>query len=120
MVKEPNLSDSLPVSELPLGLPASYWKDLREYDQAATLAGLSLPVLLLQGERDYQVTMVDFDLFQKALPKRKNVTFRSYGNLNHLFMDGEGKATPSEYLEPGVVDNAVITDIANWIRERSD
>jgi hypothetical protein len=43
------------------------------------------------------------------------VTIKSYPTLNHLFMVGEGTATPAEYERPGKVAEFVLDDIANWI-----
>ena len=97
-VKSAKLSEDTPKSELPLGVPAKYWLDLRGYDPATSAKELSKPMLILQGERDYQVTMEDFAGWKKALGSRKDVTFISYPKLNHLFMEGEGKSTPAEYL----------------------
>ena len=42
-----------------LGAPASYWLDLRDYKPAQSAVELKQPILILQGERDYQVTMQD-------------------------------------------------------------
>jgi uncharacterized protein len=74
-----------------------------------------MPMLILQGERDYQVTMADLQGWRDALGSRKNVTIKSYPTLNHLFMTGDGKATPSEYERPGHVADFVLDDIAAWI-----
>ena len=74
-------------------------------------------MLILQGERDYQVTMEDFGLWRKALGPRKNVIFKTYPGLNHLFIHGKGKCTPSEYLTPGHVSATVIDDIVTWIEK---
>jgi len=57
-------------------------------------------MLILQGERDYQVTMDDFSKWRRALGERSNVKFKSYPGLNHLFMDGTGPSRASEYLKP--------------------
>jgi len=114
-VKDPNLSKSFSSETLPLGLPASYWLDLRNYNPAEAARELKQQILILQGGRDYQVTAVDFDNWKKALSSRKNVTFKFYEKLNHLFAEGEGKITPAEYLSPGHVSEAVINDIAYWI-----
>ncbi len=115
-VKDPNLSPDTPPTELPFGSPASYWLDLRKYDATGTAAKLKQPMLILQGERDYQVTMADFDGWKKALADRKNVKLKSYPKLNHLFMEGEGKAKPAEYEKAGHVAPEVIDDIAEWIK----
>ncbi|QDV49374.1 alpha/beta hydrolase [Gimesia fumaroli] len=116
MVKSPALSADFAASELPLGISAPYWLDLRGYQPAVRAQTLQKPFLILQGERDYQVTMVDFDLWKQALGSRADVTLISYTRLNHLFMAGEGKSTPSEYLTPGHVEKRVIVDIAKWIK----
>lgn len=101
--------------ELLLGAPAAYWLDLRAYDPVATAQTLTLPMLVLQGERDYQVTMTDFGLWQAGLADRDNVTFATYPALNHHFVSGEGPATPDEYLVPGHVAENVVLDIVNWV-----
>lgn len=101
------------------GVPASYWLDLRGYDPPALASRLASPFLVLQGERDYQVTMADFARWRAALESRANVTFASYPSLNHMFMAGTGPSLPTEYLEPGHVDAQVIADIARWITTTS-
>ncbi len=116
-VKDPQLSLEMAPSELPLGTPASYWLDLRGYNPAEFAKNLKQPLLILQGGRDYQVTAKDFQGWKKHLVSRKNVSFRLYPDLNHLFIAGEGKCTPAEYERPGNVAEKVIEDIANWIRK---
>jgi dienelactone hydrolase len=95
--------------------PDSYWKDLDAYQPARVAATLRIPMLILQGERDYQVTQADLEGWRSALRGRSDVTIKSYPTLNHLFMVGEGKATPAEYQQPGKVAEFVLDDIANWI-----
>ncbi len=101
-----------------MGVPAAYLIDLAKYDPAAEAKGLKIPMLILQGERDYQVTMEDFDGWKKALAGRKDVTFKSYPDLNHLFATGKGKSRPVEYTRPGNVAPEVVEDIARWILAR--
>jgi dienelactone hydrolase len=117
-VKDPKLSADTPSRELPIGVPADYWLDLRKYDAVGTAAKLKQPMLILQGERDYQVTMADFDGWKKALAERTNVKLKSYAKLNHLFLEGEGKSKPDEYEKPGHVAAEVIDDIAGWIKKQ--
>jgi hypothetical protein len=100
-----------------LGAPDSYWLDLRGYVPAEAAKTLKAPLLILQGERDYQVTMDNFAAWKKTLAGRPNVTFKTYPKLNHLFMAGEGKSLPAEYETPGHVAEDVIVDIAGWIRK---
>jgi dienelactone hydrolase len=102
-----------------MGMPAPYIRDLKGYDPAAEMRKLKVPALFLQGERDYQVRMTDFERWKQALEGRTDVSFKSYPKLNHLFTAGEGRSTPAEYQKPGHVDQQVIEDIAAWIRLRS-
>lgn len=98
-----------------LGAPASYWLDLQGYDPPQASKYLPQPMLILQGERDYQVTMTDFAAWKKVLSGKPNVTFKSYPRLDHLFLAGEGKSGPAEYQKPGHVEEAVVADVAAWI-----
>ncbi len=99
------------------GAPVSYWLDLRGYDPPKEAKALKHQMLILQGERDYQVTLEDFQRWKAALSSKQNVMFKSYPNLNHLFIEGNGKSAPAEYNMPGHVAEVVINDIANWIRK---
>jgi len=117
-VKDPKLSPSTPATELPLGVPAPYWLDLRGYDPAEAAKALHRPLLVLQGERDYQATMVDFARWKKALAGSPAASFKSYPTLNHLFQEGEGKATPAEYDREGHVAEPVVADIAAFLLKR--
>ncbi len=103
------------IRDLPLDLPASYWLSLAEYNQVREIKMINARILILQGERDYQVTMEDFELWKNALSNKRNVTFKSYLKLNHLFMEGEGPSYPSEYGNKSVIPEYVIRDIANWV-----
>ncbi len=105
-------------ANLPLDVPASYWLDLRAYDPLRVAQTIDLPFLLLQGGRDYQVTGEDFELWRSALINRRDVEFILYPDLNHLFSKGEGKSRPEEYGFPAEVDQAVITDIAVWLKKQ--
>ncbi len=117
-VKDPELSISTPSSDLPFGVPAKYWLDLRGYNPPEVAKNLKQPMLILQGGRDYQVTMEDFQGWKRALSFRKNIEFKIYPKLNHLFIEGEDKSTPDEYQKAGHVAKAVIDDIANWIKKQ--
>ena len=74
-----------------------------------------MPMLILQGERDYQVTTADLQGWRDALSDRKDVTIKSYPTLNHLFIAGDRTITPSEYERPGHVADLVVEDIAGLV-----
>ncbi|OGF46039.1 MAG: hypothetical protein A2452_12510 [Candidatus Firestonebacteria bacterium RIFOXYC2_FULL_39_67] len=104
-----------PGSELPLGIPPAYWQDLQKYNAGETAKSLRQPLLVLQGERDYQVTKLDFDGWKSNLKEKSNVNYKLYPKLNHLFMEGQGKCTPQEYFIESHVVDYVIKDIVKWI-----
>jgi uncharacterized protein len=106
-------------SEIVFFAPAHYWRDLFGRTPLVTLRGLPLPVLVLQGGKDYQVTRADYDLVAAALAA-KPAALRElhwFPGLNHLFMavPGAGPSTGAEYGAPGHVEPAVVTAIVQWI-----
>lgn len=58
-------------------------------------------------------TAQKFDL----LKNKPNVTFKSYPELNHLFIKGVGKSRPEKYTNAGKVAQYVTNDIAEWIKK---
>ncbi len=97
------------------GMPPSYLADMNRYDIGTLAAGLSQRILILQGGRDYQVTMQDYKAWKEALEDHPDTSFVLYPEFNHLFYAGEGAANPDEYFEQNNVDKMVIEDIADWI-----
>ncbi len=116
LVESADLSPDTPATDLPLGIPASYWLDLREYDPVATTAGLSIPVFISQGGRDYQVPPSELALWRSGLAGKTDVTIHEYPALNHLLMAGSGPVRPAEYAVPGHVDAGLVADLAAWVK----
>ena len=79
-------------------------------------ARLTCPLLVLQGERDYQVTMQDYGMWLMALLPNRKAQLKSYPALNHLLQEGKGKSTPLEYNEARPVPAYVPEDVAGFIR----
>lgn len=116
-VKDPLLDRETPPSKL-MGAPAGYWLDLQDYQPAETAKTLNTRILILQGERDYQVTMEDFGIWKSALESKDGVEFQSFPDLNHLMMAGEDGvlSTPDEYMKPNHVAEEVIGAIENFVK----
>ena len=110
------LSPETPDSELPLGQSATYWLSMLDLRPVETAQKIKQPLLILQGGRDYQVTLEDLEGWKKALADRKGVKFKDYPKLGHLFAEGEGKARPEEYTKEGHVAKEVVDDIAAWVK----
>ncbi|MBR9988574.1 MAG: alpha/beta fold hydrolase [Gemmatimonadetes bacterium] len=102
-------------TEMVLGAPVSYFRDLEARDAVAEALGIDIPLLVLQGERDYQVTMTDFEIWREATRDRPATSLVSFPSLNHLFVTGSGVATPAEYARPAFVAGEVITTLLNWM-----
>ena len=104
-----------PKEKLPLDTSAYYWKSVLDYNPMKEIQKVKVPILILQGERDYQVTMKDFELWKQTLKNNRKATLISYPKLNHLFMTGESESDPKEYAIKGNVDVKVINDIEKFI-----
>jgi dienelactone hydrolase len=117
-VESPSLKPDTMVDFFGAPIPGSYFLDLRNYDPAKVAAGLNIPILVLQGGRDYQVTSADFDAWKSALANDPRATFKFYPDYTHLFMKGtdSGPASPEDYSVAGNVSEDVVNDIAHWIK----
>jgi dienelactone hydrolase len=117
-VESPSLKpdDAVAVPFVSSTIPGSYFLDVRDYHPEKVAATLGIPMLVLQGERDYQVTVADdFGPWKTALAHKKNATLRTYPGLNHLFATGDGPPSPADYAKAGHVDQAAVDDIAAWV-----
>ena len=115
-IKSLNISED----EKILTVYKAYWEYLNNYDQVETADNLTIPILLLQGKRDYQVTFEDdFAIWNNTFSDNTNVLLKTYDLLNHLFISGQGIPTNTEYLIPGQVSEYVIQDILSWIKGES-
>jgi len=119
-MRNPKLTPDQTVDMLGVPIPGAYVLDLRGYDPAHTASTLRIPILVLQGARDCQVRIADYDGWKKALAGYPRATFHLYPNLYHLFInvpasDTTPLSTPQDYEQPGHVETQVITDIAAWI-----
>lgn len=112
-IKSLNISED----EKVLTVYKAYWEYLNKYDQVNTADNLTIPILLLQGKRDYQVTYEeDYAIWTSTFKDNNNTLLKSYDLLNHLFIRGEGQPTNTEYMIQGHVSEDVIQDISSWIK----
>lgn len=114
-IEDPNLKPESVIDFAGTRIPGSYWLDLRNYHPRECAAKLSIPILVLQGGRDYQVREADLEGWKMALAGHANVSFKLYPNLNHLFISGSNESGPSEYDKVGHVAEEVVEDISAWI-----
>src|SRR5271169_5648931 len=114
-IESPDLKPDDKIAFLGATMYGAYWLDLRGYDPLKTAAKLKIPILILQGGRDYQVTPSNFQAWSDALANNKNVTLRTYPDLDHLFMHGTGASKPADYARPDHVSAEVVESIVTWI-----
>lgn len=107
--------DSLAEDDTIAGVYASYWKWLADYDILQAAEEITQPVLLLQGEEDYQVTLEDFRIWKNALGEKENWHLISYPGLTHSFVPGQKAEGSAVYLREAKVQDTVIRDISSFI-----
>ena len=112
--------DSLTDDDMVQGVYAPYWKWLAEYDQLKMAEEITKPVLVLQGEEDWQVTMKDFGIWKEAFGDRENWTMISYPGLIHAMTPGVMNEASLNYTKAEKVDEKVIGDIADFILAQAE
>jgi len=102
---------------------AWYFKEMSDHPTAGYLDALTKPVLILQGEKDFQVSPErDFQLYQQLCAGKENFQYKLYPGLNHLFMKAiypSVKDFKKEYEVAQHVDPQVLSDLADWILGRN-
>jgi hypothetical protein len=111
--------DSLTEDDLIMGAYSAYWKWMLDYDILQAAEEITRPVLLLQGEEDYQVTLEDYSVWKDTLGDRENWTMITYPGLTHIFMPGLKTEGSAAYERDGKVQENVIADIAAFVLEVS-
>lgn len=110
------MSDAEAKKETLFGMCAYYFKNMDTHLPAAILKDIQKPVLLLQGEEDFQVSPEnDFTVFEDLAKTNAYLETKRYPGLNHLFMPSNGSKTVAEYSVPSQMDKTVIQDIAYFI-----
>jgi len=98
---------------------AYFFRDLMLHPAPYFLEQVTVPMLIMHGDNDFQVsTQADFNLYKELLAGRDNVTFRLYSGLNHFFAPSVATNMFEmlvEYEIPAQVDAEVLRDMLNWI-----
>ena len=101
------------------GTTLYYFKEMGEHAASAYLSSCEKPILIMQGEKDFQATAEkDFAAYKQLLAGRSNVTFRLYEDLSHAFVPsvyGDIMKAKQEYNVKQHISDEVIGDIASWI-----
>ncbi|MCZ7557888.1 MAG: alpha/beta fold hydrolase [Bacteroidia bacterium] len=106
--------ESLGASRLLLGVPASYYYDMHKRDQKAYARALGVPIFIARGEKDYQAPQMEYVLWQDYLKDIPKVTFKTYRNCYHPFIETDAKPGPWNYTMEGHVTEELINDLVRW------
>jgi hypothetical protein len=117
MLDDPQYSiDHLPDMEFLQGMPTLWWFDWQNYRGPDVAKDQNVPLLILQGDNDIQVDKSQLEGWKTGLTNRKDVTYKLYEKLNHIFVPLDQPSTGAEYMAPGNAPLQVIQDIANWVK----
>jgi len=86
------------------------------HDPVAAAAKLTVPVLIAQGGKDIQVSVVDAESLRRAR-KGKAVVYKLYPELSHLFAPVKA-GTLADYSDPDLqVDPKFLADVTAFLRK---
>ncbi|MDD3940991.1 MAG: alpha/beta hydrolase, partial [Sphaerochaetaceae bacterium] len=107
--------------EAQLGTLFSPWyRTFLVLDPSRYLGGLSIPVMILNGTKDTQVSAdLQVSAIEKALREGGNLRFTTkiYDGLNHLFQPAITGAVEEYGVIEVTMDPQVLADIAWWVTE---
>src|SRR5687767_3270982 len=97
-----------------------WMKFFLEYDGGPAAARVRAPVLILHGEKDYQVPVAEAAKLAAAVRSggNRDVTVRVFSGTNHLFLPDGGVGFSYEKLPGFVVSPEVMGAIADWLTAR--
>jgi alpha-beta hydrolase superfamily lysophospholipase len=87
------------------------------YDPQTEIKKLTVPVLILQGTNDLQVTVEDANLLAKSQPKAQLVLIK---NMNHVFriVEGDRKANLATYITADPISQELVITIAAFANRK--
>lgn len=105
-----------PSGTMIMNIPDTYWHSLNL--AKAPQQRFEQPLLILQGENDFQVSAeLDFLAWKTLYKEKSNVTYKLYPGLSHLFMPGPSKSL-KDYETAQKLDAHVIKDIVTWLKSQ--
>jgi fermentation-respiration switch protein FrsA (DUF1100 family) len=88
------------------------------YDPQTEIKKLTIPVLILQGTNDLQVTVEDANLLAKSNTKAQLALIK---NMNHIFriVEGDRKANLATYITAdNPISEELVTTIAAFVNKK--
>lgn len=116
---ETGRGDTPDPASLPFGLPIAYWKSVDDLQPLADAKKLRIPLFVLRGDHDYNVTAKAFGSWKAAIADRSGSRATTYADLGHIFTPATGTPGPKDTLAASHVSKKVIDDIADWLEART-
>lgn len=91
-----------------------YLKELLNLDPAVELSKVGVPVLLIQGEQDFQINSKDLEMLKSAKP---DADVKVYPDMNHVLKVVKSpQENQASYSDPDFrLESELPADIAGWI-----
>ncbi|RPK07111.1 Malonyl CoA-acyl carrier protein transacylase [Bacillus subtilis] len=115
LLEDPNLDMDQPPATFSLEPSIQWWYSLKDYIPGEIAAQQNVPLLILQGGRDLNIPVKNFESWKQILSHREDIEFMLYRKLNHMYVEGEGMFTFGEYMKPANIPKYVIGDIVEWL-----
>ncbi|WP_070964103.1 alpha/beta hydrolase family protein [Vibrio sonorensis] len=102
------LKNSEPSDFVESGHGYHWWKSMVELDQQAVIGKITSPILIVQAEKDSNVSFEQTEIMvNKLAEKQSNITFKTYPNLDHSFIAPNGDNLSKQVAE----------DVARWLEQ---
>jgi uncharacterized protein len=114
-------SSAMPAPLQPLFAPAvqPYLTDLFSHDPARLAAALRVPTLIVQGDHDLQVSLVDADALAQAQPRAQRVTLAGVNHVLRPVTSDDRAANAATYANATLaISRSVPEAIARFITAR--
>jgi uncharacterized protein len=86
------------------------------YDPARLISTVTKPVLILQGERDLQVSVADAERLKQAAPQAKLVLFPNTNHVLKTVTTPDPRANGATYMDPSLpLAPGVMDAVANFV-----
>jgi uncharacterized protein len=109
---------ALPPTTMIGDVPASYYYALQDYDQTAVAASCPVPILVVQGGKDFQTPAGEFDLWKNALAQHPDTRYLLCEKCYHQLIETDADPSPRNFTEAGHVSLAVIRELASWAKRK--
>ncbi len=110
-------NDQIPPKYLPLGLTASFWKYLDNYNIKLYKDKVTIPLLFVQGSHDYQATEEDWNIWKNLFADNSKCEMVMLEGLDHIFLKTSKNPTAEEYQKFGHVDKSLLDILFKWLNK---